>query len=554
MAHWNTAVGDEEPADAELLAELLSTDLRRMMLVDVAFVDELTRSLQSPGALDRVLRELAGLGLVERLRGDLLTVAAQAKRRAPRGQEPKQLEAWTQRLREIDDSLEQTRNELETLQSDAIETEESISLKERELYMSGGELADNRPVLREALAATEAELERATAELRDLCQGTLPFALCPSMCLEVAEQLDREADTAASGSLSEIASEWLDQVSSDLIFDKTLREIVPDKDARNAAVERMKTAALDSLTIRRHESAHQHIHDLSERDRTALVSWITESMTVIPDKAKALASALGQLELTRDHAVQELDRVPNERGLRAAQDDLRSLREQLLRTNADLVKAQAQLDALENERLALLSEMRALEEELTQRAESDRVDELIHRTRLALDDFESAQLERRAGEFSRALVGVFNAMSRKQSLLTSVQFDPKSRMFAMAGVDGDNLDIAKLSTGELQIYSMAVLESLRATARRQLPLLVDTPLAYLDELHRETFLSSVLLGAERQVVLFATDQEMDGMSLERWLPEIEFAYALQYDAATRSSSVTPLATQVKQPSSAEQVA
>ena len=51
-ANWLTDDGSiAGPVEEHLVAELLPSDLRKMMLVDVALVDELTQVLQSPGAL-----------------------------------------------------------------------------------------------------------------------------------------------------------------------------------------------------------------------------------------------------------------------------------------------------------------------------------------------------------------------------------------------------------------------------------------------------------------------------------------------------------------------
>jgi DNA sulfur modification protein DndD len=551
-----SAGGDvEELVDQERASALLPLDLRKMMLVDVAFVDELTRTLQSPGALERLLGELAGLRLVERLRGDLLTVDAQMRHEEPRRQESEMLHTWSRRASEIEACIEQCRSRVEELQVGVVETERAIALKERELFAAGGEIASSRPAFRETLLATESELEQKVTELRDLCQGTLPFSLCPNLCLDLADQLDYEASAVAKESLATVADEWLDEMACDLLLDRHLSDLIPSQETRNAVIKRVRDAARGLLVERRAEIDRQPIHDLSEHDRRALLEWIREAVGVIPDRARTMTALLDMLESTRDTTLHELDRIPDEDGLRVAQGDLRTLRDGLLETSANLLGAQAELDGMETERLGLLSQMRELEEQLARTAELDRVAELVHRARLALADFKSAQLDQRAVQFAGALVTTFNSLSRKQSLLTSVDFDPSSRLFRMVDDAGNQLDTSKLSTGELQLYSMAVLEGLRATAGRQYPLLVDTPLAYLDELHRETLLSTVLLADDGQVVLFATDKEMDANALAQWLPLIDRAYRLDFDTATRSSSISILARNVsREPSLAGEVA
>lgn len=526
--------------EEHVVAELLPPDLRKIMLVDVALVDELMQALQSPGALERIMRELSGLRLVERLRADLLTVDAQAQRDTPRAHDAELLQSWSQRVLEIDEVLVEKRGVVEQAQTEVADIERAIAEKERELLSVGGGLAVNRPALRERLAATETELEHAISEMKDLCNGTLPFALCPKTCMELDTRLDHEALESGAESVSVFADEWLDELCSELVADKDLRELVPQREKRIAISEHLRQSARRSLADRVRLPRRASVHDLSEKDRLALRSWIAEAVGVIPSRVTALSLALDRLEATRDSTLEELDRVADENGLEVVQLGLRGLRERLVGTNADLLRAQDALDALETERLSLLSQTRELEENLAKTAAGDRVAELIHRARLALADFESEQLQRRAAEFAEALVDIFNRLSRKQTLLATAEFNPAAGVFSMADGEGRALDIAKLSTGELQLYSMAVLESLRVTSGKDYPLLVDTPLAYLDEQHRESLLSGVLFGGSSQVVLFVTDQEMDSNARERWSPNVDHAYRLLFDTAKGSTTMTAL--------------
>lgn len=528
------------PVEEHVVAELLPPDLRRIMLVDVALVDELTQALQSPGALERIMRELSGLKLVERLRADLLTVHAQAQPDTPRAQDAERLQAWSDRVREIDDVLEEKRGIVEQAQTDVADIERAIAEKERELLSVGGGLAANRPALRERLVVVETELEQAVSELRDLCTGALPFALCPGMCLDLDTRLGHEALRSGAESLSAFADEWLDEVCGELVADKGFRELVPQPERRVAISEHLRESARRSLEARVRPSKQAPVHDLSEKDRLALRSWIAEAVGVIPSRVSALSMAFDRLESTRDSTLEELDRVADENGLEEVQTGLRGLRERLVETNANSLRAQDALDALETERLNLMSQARELEEGLAKTAAGDKVAELIHRTRLTLVDFEQEQLQRRAAEFAEALVGIFNGLSRKQTLLATAEFDPVTGAFSLADREGRPLDVAKLSTGELQLYSMAVLESLRVTSGKDYPLLVDTPLAYLDEQHRESLLSGVLFGSQSQVVLFVTDQEMDATALERWRPSADRAYRLRFDTARRSTLIAAL--------------
>jgi len=537
-----------EAVEEQAVAELLPPDLRKMMLVDVALVDELTLALQSPGALERILRELSGLRLIERLRDDLLTVDAQAKRDTPAGRDAESLQRWTTRVREIDAALEVKRAQVEQASVRVADIDHEIAEQERELMTVGGGLAESRPALRERLLATESELEQSISELRDLCNGTLPFALCPTVCLELDAQLHEEALAAGAESLLAFADEWIDELCDELVADKDLRELVPRTEQRLAISEHLRRTANRSLESRVQPSKHMPVHDLSERDRAALRAWIADAVGLVPSRVAALSLVLDRLEDAREHTRMELDRVPDESGLKAVQRRLQGLRERLIKASSEELRGQDLLDALEAERRNVMSQIREVEEMLAETAAGDRAAELVHRTRLALADFEQDQLQQRAAEFADALVSIFNGLSRKQSLLAGATFDSASGAFSLVDGDGRQLDLSKLSTGELQLYSMALLESLRVTGGRDYPLLVDTPLAYLDEQHREALLSDLLFASRGQVVLFATDQEIDSNALERWAPDVDRVYRLRFNTDAQSSVA---ATEVSGSTSAE---
>jgi DNA sulfur modification protein DndD len=93
------------------------------------------------------------------------------------------------------------------------------------------------------------------------------------------------------------------------------------------------------------------------------------------------------------------------------------------------------------------------------------------------------------------------------------------------------------SAGERQLYAMSLLWALRLVSNLPLPLAIDTPLARLDETHRLRFIHDYIPQISEQVVLFATDAEIDASLLEEARPEIARVYRLNFDAQEGETKV-----------------
>ena len=101
---------------------------------------------------------------------------------------------------------------------------------------------------------------------------------------------------------------------------------------------------------------------------------------------------------------------------------------------------------------------------------------------------------------------------------------------------------AQLSAGENQLLAIATLWALRELSGRATPVIIDTPLSRLDSQHRQTMLHDFLPRASHQVIVLATDAEIDAAAQKRLAPAIARIYRMEYDpatGATRHTQETP---------------
>lgn len=94
-----------------------------------------------------------------------------------------------------------------------------------------------------------------------------------------------------------------------------------------------------------------------------------------------------------------------------------------------------------------------------------------------------------------------------------------------------------LSAGEKQLLVIAMLWALGICAKAEFPVIIDTPLARLDSVHRASLINNYFPYAGQQVVILSTDQEITATDYEMLHPYVGREYTLRYHEETMSSTV-----------------
>ena len=95
--------------------------------------------------------------------------------------------------------------------------------------------------------------------------------------------------------------------------------------------------------------------------------------------------------------------------------------------------------------------------------------------------------------------------------------------------DGLALPKKELSAGEKQIFAISLLWGLARTSKRQLPVIIDTPLGRLDSEHRLNLINNYFPNASQQVIILSTDTEVDKKLYQKLNKHISHCYHLVYD-------------------------
>lgn len=162
----------------------------------------------------------------------------------------------------------------------------------------------------------------------------------------------------------------------------------------------------------------------------------------------------------------------------------------------------------------------------------------VNSTQGALKEFSKKLTHLRVTQLEELFALAYRKLARKEDLKLTAKINPETFDVALIDLDGMEINRKSLSAGEKQIFAFAILEALGKLSGKVLPVVVDTPLGRLDSKHRDKLIKHYFPEAGEQVILLSTDTEVDADFYSILQPEVSHAFEINFDEATRCSSVT----------------
>jgi DNA sulfur modification protein DndD len=138
----------------------------------------------------------------------------------------------------------------------------------------------------------------------------------------------------------------------------------------------------------------------------------------------------------------------------------------------------------------------------------------------------------------------FRNLLRKRNLIASVVVDPATYQVLIKDNKQQELPMERLSAGERQLLAISVLSALIKERKGRFPVVVDTPLARLDQQHRSTLIKRFFATVSHQVVVLSTDKEVDGAAYEALSPFTNAEYSFDFDDEAGRTIVHSLTKEV----------
>lgn len=514
--NWNDCVED-----------LIPLGVSQLFFFDAEKIRFLADEETDTAALGVAIKSLLGLDLAERLIADAVVVEKRLSESILDQSEDKQVRQLETDLENKSAELAETKAERATLQNPFLRAKDQLDKAKADFAAAGGDHWSRRIEIETQQKEAEQKVDEIEVELRDLAAGELPMLLVSELLFKVVEQDALEEESANAAAFLEMLG----------VRDKELLE-----DFKKAKVPAASAQALRKLMDadrrrRKGQAGVQRLLDLSGQSRAAMSRLANGGMDDLRGRTAKLIKQREKYTTVRDNCLRLLAATPKEDVIADLVVRLRESAAACGALEGDTKRLDERIDSLRRERDTLdctLAEVRrSLVNKQIQHEEAIRMAGLAHKTQTTMRTFLRKATSHKIDRLSDLITESFRFLARKQTLVNRVQIHPET--FRIDLLDGAGVLVPKsrLSEGEKQIFAIAVLWGLAKAAPRQLPAIIDTPMARLDSEHRQHLVERYFPNASHQVIVLSTDTEIEREYFEYLRPRIARSFHLRYSEDAR---------------------
>ncbi|MEG2868858.1 MAG: AAA family ATPase [Terrisporobacter sp.] len=477
-------------------------------------------------------------------------------------------------------------DDFENISSELDELKQKQMQLEKDFRKKGGILAEERFLLSKRSIELEARRSIINQSIKDFCNDILPFLIVKNQVLNLKTQIKSESDNLIYSQLKDkLSTEYLRTLLLDRLTNVNIDEIAMT----------VSGALIDDIKPDNQDDNFKVIHNLSNDESSSLLSLINiieefdnTSILSLFDQHRSIGEELSEIRFKLNNSLEdeslnkyisEITDLSNKIGhLSEIENSLKHKLEdlELLITNITTNKEKSKAKYTE-----LLQSNKVV----------DMSSDLIH----MLDDIISTLTESKTKEIQNNFMYIFKKIIRKdnfidfidinsnfnaslyinkmyssleiENLIENIGYDEMEKklgnlffedLFAEYEVTNRSellnkvknsaqssfitlrtkVDINGFSSGEKQIYILCLYWALLKASDIEIPFIIDTPYARIDETHRNNITSEYFSTISDQVIILSTNTEIDEKSYKDIKPRLNGEYLIEYDDINRKTIQT----------------
>jgi DNA sulfur modification protein DndD len=154
-----------------------------------------------------------------------------------------------------------------------------------------------------------------------------------------------------------------------------------------------------------------------------------------------------------------------------------------------------------------------------------------------LSAYKTRLQEAKTQSLAATMTKCFKQIASKQNLISEIQINAQSLDFVYLDSDGNPTNRTSFSAGEKQLLVIAMLWALGICSKKKFPVIIDTPLARLDNAHRETLIKNYFPKASDQTILLSTDTEVYGKYYDLIRTYVDKEFTLAYNDEAKQTVI-----------------
>lgn len=530
----------------EFIEFIIPRGVSQFFFFDGEKIQELAADVDPGGELKASMESVLGIGMYRTLAEDLESLVSRIRKGAA-GSGASTVTAAQAQVQGAAEEIEDLQAEHKRLEDDLAEwagKREQLDSEIKRTFGAGSDFLAQRNELIKQQANLEAELASISEAIHTAAQDELPFAPVTGLLTELGERLRVERSLRDWQNAAKAGREHVRALVDAMLSPHTpCCEQVPSEETTKTFTRRLADA-MEREALRPPDGSPQEVlFDLSAADTALLESQIGKLLATTAGELRLRLERRSKTQIALRETQSKLERMAMSEGLERQHSqlmqDYANANQHSGRKRQELRDLESRLEVATAKFATAKGELNQAESKLVLARQEQRKVDLAERARKAVLAFVDSMRLSRAAQLESKCLEMYRRLSTKGERVQAIKIDPETYHVTLRTADGQELPKRELSAGEKEIYAISLLWGLAQTAQRQIPIIIDTPLARLDSKHRDSIIRSYLPTAGHQIIVLSTDTEVDQEYYAELEPFVARAMQLQYDQRTETTTVTP---------------
>ena len=145
---------------------------------------------------------------------------------------------------------------------------------------------------------------------------------------------------------------------------------------------------------------------------------------------------------------------------------------------------------------------------------------------------------RKTGVLGETITQCYRKLANKKDMIHKIEMDAETLDLRYLDAAGGLVAKDSLSAGEKQLMVIAILWALAICSRKKLPVIIDTPLARMDSMHRTALVTTYFPQASGQTIILSTDSEINRSYYALMQEYVGDEFTLVFDEQTQSTTIS----------------
>lgn len=508
---------------AMFIESILPSALSNLYFFDGEKIAELAEN-EDHTKITNAIKSLLGIHVLDRLDSDLAHLIKRMSKAQSESCANLQLGSKRALKEQKDNELSQLDAKILALDSELATIDKKILKKQQEFDTKGGKVAEQSRELYSEKIALSVALENLNNEYIDLASGELPLNLVRDLLEMISQNAYVENKNrsvkAAADQLDEMLQKYSASCQDGLVdiqrFIDFFKQSATYED--QPMVFSLSDQAIAQNTVLLNGKLHQAYSEYLNHKR--LGKKYAERIREIDNYL-----AIDIDEKTIQKIYKRLFELQNRKT--ELETEIAQLKKQRQTVNGEFLAAQADFKKAVESSLSLIE----------QQEEEVRTLQYAYLAQNLTQQYRTMIQHKKIDLLSDRMTACYKKLLGKEDLIDQIVIDPESLEYRYLSKNGENINISILSAGEKQLMVIAMLWALTEASQNKLPVIIDTPLARLDSVHRTTLIERYFPYASDQTIILSTDSELDSKYYPIIKNHVSSEYTIIYDEMKKCSYI-----------------